>query len=277
MKISLAHILLAIELGFLFFLAWHWGRESKGRPVLRPVYSFLLWVTAYGLIATGLGAQGLYTSNDLLRTLPGLWLPLATVGVVVTPIVVFKGVRKGLGQIFDHTPWHWFAYFHGLRIAALGTAYKTMIGEFPAYFEYAVGIPDLIFGLSAFWIARKAQRGELSGKAFWVWNLIGVLVIVPSVPILLQLGLPGPIQVFTSVPDARAVLAFPMSIAPTIGVPLFVLVNLWVVWRLWENRVASNANRDSTSCRGGPISKRQGTVPYSGQECTLNIMFIRRV
>ncbi len=25
-----------------------------------------------------------------------------------------------------------------------------------------------------------------------------------------------------------------MSIAPMIGVPLFVLINLWVAWRLWE-------------------------------------------
>ena len=53
--------------------------------------------------------------------------------ILVTAIVSIAGIRK---------PWHWFAYFHGLRIAALGTAYKTMIGEFPAYFEYGVGIPD---------------------------------------------------------------------------------------------------------------------------------------
>ena len=52
-------------------------------------------------------------------------------------------------RIVDHTTWHWFAYFHGLRIAALGTAYKTIIGEFPVYFETIVGIPDLLFGISA--------------------------------------------------------------------------------------------------------------------------------
>ena len=69
-----------------------------------------------------------------------------------------------------------------------------------------------------------------------VWNLIGALVIVPSAPILLQLGLPGPLQVFTSLPDARAVFTYPMSIAPMIGVPLFVLINLWVSWRLWERQ-----------------------------------------
>jgi hypothetical protein len=152
----------------------------------------------------------------------------------VLPLVLFDRVRDGMGRIVDTTPWHWIAYFHGLRIAALGTAYKTILGQFPAYFEILVGIPDLLFGLSAFWIVRKAKRGEIDEKGFMVWNLVGALIIVPSAPILLQLGLPGPVQVFTSLPDARAVFTYPMSIAPMIVVPLFVLINFWVAWRLWE-------------------------------------------
>ncbi len=78
------------------------------------------------------------------------------------------------------------------------------------------------------------MMGEITEKSFLIWNLVGALVIVPSGPILLQLGLPGPIQVFTSLPDARVVFTYPMSIAPMIGVPLFVLINLWVAWRVWE-------------------------------------------
>ena len=117
-----------------------------------------------------------------------------------------------------------------------------MIGEFSAYFEYAVGIPDLFFEVSAFWIARKTMRGEITEKRFLNWNLVGMLVIVPSAPILLQLGLPGPVQVFTGLPDARAVLTYPISIAPMIGVPLFVLINLWVAWRLWERSRTGERN-----------------------------------
>lgn len=235
MHISLAPILLATELGFLFMLAWRCGNQAGAQRKMGPVYVFFLWVTAYGIVTSVLGARGVYISDDMLKTLPGFWLQVVTVGVVVIPIVLFTSVRNGLRQIVDCTPWHWFAYFHGLRIAALGTAYKTMIGQFPAYFEYLVGVPDLLFGISALWIARKAQRGELSRKSFLVWNLVGLLVIVPSAPILLQLGLPGPFYMFTSLPDARAVFTYPMSIAPMIGVPLFVLVNLWVAWRLWEH------------------------------------------
>ena len=68
------------------------------------------------------------------------------------------------------------------------------------------------------------------------WNLVGALVIVPAAPTLLQLGLPGPLQVFSYLPDARAVLTYPMSIAAIVGVPVFVLINLLVFWRLWEQR-----------------------------------------
>ncbi len=234
MQISLMPILVTIELGFVFMLARRCGRLAPAQGSMGPVYLYLLCVTAYAIITSILGARGVYISDDLLKTLPGFWLLLIPVGVAVLPIVVFSGLRNGMRRIVDNTPWHWFAYFHGLRIAALGTAYKTMIGEFPASFEYGVGIPDFLFGVSAFWIARKAMRGEITERSFLVWNLVGVLVLVPSAPILLQLGLPGPIQVFTSLPDARAVLTYPMSIAPMVGVPLFVLINLWVAWRVWE-------------------------------------------
>ena len=234
MEISLAPILLGIELGFLFLLAKRSARLAHGPEIMGVIYYYLLWLTAYGVVTSILGAQGVYISEALLRTLPGLWLQLVTVAVAVLPLVLFGRVRMGMRRIVDTTPAHWFAFFHGLRIAALGTAYKTAIGEFPAYFEYCVGIPDFLFGLSALWMAKRLKQNKVSETKFLIWNLVGVLVIVPSAPILLQLGLPGPLQVFTSLPDARAVFTYPMSIAPMAGVPLFVLINLWVAWRLWE-------------------------------------------
>ena len=228
MPLSLTPVLVAVELGFLFVIAWRVRKPA--------VYVYLAWLTLYAVVTSVLGARGVYVTDGLMKTLPGLWLQVVTVAAAVVPVILFAGVRQGLRDIVDATPWHWFAYFHGLRLTALGTAYKTWTGEFPAYFEYLVGVPDLLFAISAFWIAARAKRGELSAQAFMIWNLIGALVIVPAAPIVLQLGLPGPLQVFTSLPDARAVFTYPMSIAPMIGVPLFVLVNLLVAWRLWERR-----------------------------------------
>jgi hypothetical protein len=231
MKPSLTPILLAIQLTFFFVLAW---RSEGDRRQRAAVWLYLLSITIYGVANSVIGATGAYVADDLLEWLPALWLQLVTVAFCVLPVVLSREVRNGLRRIVDSTPWHWFAYYHGLRVAAIGTAYKTFIGEFPHYFELLIGVPDLAFGVSAFWIASKAKRGLLSRRTFVTWNLIGALVIVPAAPILLQLGLPGPLQVFTGQPDARVVFTFPMSIASMIGVPLFVLTNLLVAWRLWE-------------------------------------------
>ncbi len=246
MHISLTPLLLAIELGFLFMVARHSSRFGPALGNMVPMYLYLLWVTSYGIVTSILGANEVFISEELLILLPGFWLQLITVAVCVLPVILFGSVRGKMRQIVDITPYHWFAYFHGLRILALGTTYKTIIGEFPVYFEILVGIPDLLFGISALWIAKKAQRGEISEKKFMIWNLIGALIIVPSAPILLQLGLPGPVQIFKSLPDARAVFTYPMSIAPMIGVPLFVLINVLVAWRLWERSKLSERIRSAT-------------------------------
>ena len=233
---SLTPILVTVELGFLLALAVRSARLS-GRPgAAQPAYLYLAWLAAYAVITSILGAQGVYLREDVLRLYPGFWLQLITVVVAVGPLLLFGSLRQLAREVLDRTPLHWFAWFHGLRIGALGTAYKTAIGEFPAYFEYLVGIPDLLFGLSALWVAERLRRGRMGARGFLLWNLIGALIIVPSAPILIQLGLPGPLQLFAAEPDARAIMTYPMSIAPMIGVPLFVLINLWVAWRLWERQ-----------------------------------------
>jgi len=236
MPLSLTPFLLAVEFGFLFFIAWRCGQRGALPGGRAPIYAYLMWLIAYGVASSVAGAHGLYVCEELLPWLPGLWLQLITVAVFVVPVLLSVPVRNGLRRIVDTTPLHWFAYFHAMRIAALGTAAKTAFGEFPLYFELFVGIPDLLFGFSALWVGSRLRRGTLSERGFMLWNLLGALLIVPSAPILLQLGLPGPLYVFDSAPDARAVFTYPMSIAPMIGVPMFVLMNILLAWRLWERR-----------------------------------------
>lgn len=233
---SLTPVLITVELGFLLALAVRSARLSGQLRAAWPAILYIAWLAAYAVITSVLGAQGVYLREDVLRLYPGFWLQLITVAVAVVPLLLFVSLRQLAREVVDRTPLYWFAWFHGLRIGALGTAYKTAIGEFPAYFEYLVGVPDLLFGLSAFWVAERLRHGRMSARGFLLWNLIGALIIVPSAPILIQLGLPGPLQLFTEAPDARAIMTYPMSIAPMIGVPLFVLINLWVAWRLWERR-----------------------------------------
>ncbi len=120
MQFSLTQPLLVGELGFIFILARRCGRLEPERMETRPLYFYLLWLTAYGVITSVLGYRGVYVADELLKTLPGFWLQLVTIAVMVIPIIMFSKVRNAIRQIVDTTPWHWFAYFQGLRIAALG-------------------------------------------------------------------------------------------------------------------------------------------------------------
>lgn len=233
MTLSLTPFLLLAQLGFVFFLSRRIALQSDQIDLHRAVTLFLIWVAAYGLLTSVLGARGFFIDEGLMPYLPGLWLQVITVTICVLPIMLFSELRAGLAGLVEGTPLHWLAYFHALRISALGTAYKTSTGEFPLYFELFVGIPDLLFGMSALWVGSRLHRGQMSRRGFMIWNLIGALVIVPSAPILLQMGLPGPLHIFTDLPDARAVFTYPMSIAPMIVVPLFVLINLGVALQLW--------------------------------------------
>ncbi|MEM9683514.1 MAG: hypothetical protein AAF942_09630 [Pseudomonadota bacterium] len=236
MQLSLTPILLATQIGFLLVLARRAAGHGPAGISMLPTYALAGWIAVYGIATSILGARGVYVSDDTLHLLPGLWLQLVTVAACVLPVLAWNALRENLRWIVDRTPLHWFAYFHGLRVLAVGTAQKTMVGEFPVYFEAMVGIPDLLFGLSAFWIASRLKRGAVTARQFMIWNIVGALIIVPSAPILLQLGLPGPLYLFTEQPDARAVYTYPMSIAPMIVVPLFVMANLLVAWRLRERR-----------------------------------------
>lgn len=234
MKLSLTPFLLLAELAFLLFVF----RNAKSNRRFPPwrLMAFWLWIVFYAGVATYLGYLGIYISDALFDYYPGFWLQFITVAVCVAPVLISAGLRHDLRSAVDATIWEHWIYFNMLRLAAVGTLVGASRNNFPMYFELLVGIPDLLFALSTFWALKRTKADRLSSRQFFYWNLIGALVIVPAAPVLLQLGLPGPLQVFSAQPDARAVFAFPMSIAAMIGVPLFVLVNLLVAWRLFEQR-----------------------------------------
>lgn len=236
MTFSLTPLLVVVELSFAYIIIRRAQRMKAITAEARYLHGYLVWLCSYAIATSVFGAAGIYTSEAVLAFLPGLWLQVVTVGAALVPVILFPSIRNGLREVVDHTPWVWFAAFHALRISALGTAYKTYTGEFPVYFEMFVGVPDLAYGVSALWMIWALKREKISARGFMIWNIIGAIVIVPAAPLLLQMGLPGPLHVFTSVPDARAVYTFPMSIAPMFGVPFFVLVNLCVAWRLWERQ-----------------------------------------
>ncbi len=224
-------------------------RARRSGAVPRGTAKSLLLVVWVGLggwsaITFWLGATGTYETDSFYALWPALWVPTIPFIVFLGPVLAFPRLRRGGEAVLAATPVHWLTGIQALRIAALGTAYKTHIGLFPEYFELAVGVPDLLFGISALVMTWLALHRRLGPRALMAWHVVGVIVIVPTALVLGQLGLPGPLRVFDMTPTAEAIYAFPMSLAPTMVVPTFVLLNLLAIWR--EARKSMPSRRGAT-------------------------------
>ena len=236
-------LLILLQLLFLPFLAWKTWRNghierTQFQATLIPVLGLTIWT----VIAIFLGIAGISESKNFYQLYPALWMPVIPIGIMFVSLIL-PTVRKGVMSTLAVTPAYWLAFFQAGRISAIGTAYHTLQGNFPLYFEIIVGIPDLGFGLSALIVGILAMQQKISSRTLIIWHLIGFLIIVPTAPVLLQLGLPGALQVFAQPPTAEAVYTFPMSLAPIMIVPTFVIFNLLGIWRerlVWQSKFAHN-------------------------------------
>ena len=228
-------LLILFELLFFPFLALKARNNrhintAKMVATFLPVFGLVIWT----VMTVILGISGIYESENFYKLYPALWMPVIPITIVFASLRL-PIVAHGFASTLDVTPAHWLVFFQTGRISAIGTLYHTLQGNFPLYFEIAVGIPDLCFGLSGLVIGILAMQQKLRSRALIIWHLIGCLIIVPTALLLLQLGLPGALQVFTHQPTAETVYTFPMSLAPTMAVPTFIIFNLLGIWR--ERRV----------------------------------------
>lgn len=89
-------------------------------------------------------------------------------------------------------------------------------------------------------------RGVWKEKSAIIINLIGFIIIVPFSLILINMGLPGAMYMIEESPSLKTIFEFPMALAPTLVVPIFVMVNLLVALRLIK--------RKRTRLHAGPLA-----------------------
>jgi len=237
MTFSSIPFLIAAVLTALYLFAHRVRAEGHISLGAQAAFSGYLVVIALWSVVSGyLAYSGAYVAPATLALLPGLWLNLIPLVLALPFLLGFSAFRQALIGIADHTPDHWFVYLQALRIFAVGTLIETARGTFPIYFEIGVGFTDLAFGLSALVVAPAVRSGRMSRRALGIWHLIGFAIIALPAGLLLQMGLPGPLQVFDSRPTAEVIFAYPMGLAPTVIVPLLILINLWIGLRLLWRR-----------------------------------------
>jgi hypothetical protein len=200
----------------------------------KQIILILAALTFWGGLSTYLGMSGYYQSEGFLSSLPGFWITQIPVLIVVIPWLVSKNLRQGIDAIIDRTPLYLIMAFEGLRILAIGGIIKGFRGEFSPFYAKFIGIPDFLYGVMTLIAAVLIFKGIWKEKSAIIINLIGFLIIVPFGTVLINVGLPGAMYMVEESPSLKTIFEFPMALAPTLVVPIFVMVNLFVAIRLMK-------------------------------------------
>ncbi len=186
---------------------------------------WLVMLTLWGFATSALSIYGVYSSPAFLRLLPGLWLPLVPIILSFSLYALSPTFRNAIHGIVTVTPARTFIFIQALRITAAGGLYKATHDLMPLVFTASVGIPDFLYGASALVLVGITRYRRVNLQLLGVWHIVGIAIIVITAPPVLQMSLPGPWYIFQNLPDGRALLEFPMVLAPTLVVPIFILTN----------------------------------------------------
>jgi len=164
MSFSMLPILFVLQFAAIIMATRYASTRNAIGPGAFAVVALLLTLLAVWGVASGwLAYTGAYQSHAFLSSWPSLWITFVPVAIFMSPLA-FKRGRKELRALIDNTPVHWVTGLQCLRILAIGGIIKGLNGEFALYFALLVGVPDLLFGLSGFWITWKASRDEIKPK-----------------------------------------------------------------------------------------------------------------
>jgi hypothetical protein len=210
----------------------------------KPLYIVIALLALWGPLSASLALGGVYTDPAVLERLPGLWVTMVPVLILMIPWTFSASFRDSINLLIDSVGLHKVMFFEGLRVLAIGGIIKGLRGEFSPEIAFYLGIPDLVFGVLSLWAGYLLYKGTLSTLWVIILNAYGFLIIAPGAQVLMNLGIPGPWHIVHSTPDMVSMFEYPMAIAPTVVVPIFIAINAFVIIYLLtsENRRPATFN-----------------------------------
>jgi len=88
------------------------------------------------------------------------------------------------------------------------------------------GGPDFVFGLSALIVGWLTLKKIINHRLLMVWNIIGLVVILFPTMVFMSY--------FMNQPGFIFIFEFPMVLAPSVVVPLFLCINTLLAWNIFE-------------------------------------------
>ena len=173
----------------------------------------------------------------------------------MTLMIASRSVRSGLHGIAQVTPISWLVFVQAVRIGALGGIIKGIRGEITSGFIFWVGIPDFIYGVSALVIGFLLLRGAIGNRTLLAWSLLGPAIIL--VPMF------GMMSYWMNEPGFIFIFEFPMVLAPSIVLPVLLLLNFLLAWRAIGSRGISPVKSSSRCPQSSKNTKPTLTRNFS--------------
>ena len=195
----------------------------------RPLYIVIALLVLWAPISASLALKGVYTQPAVLERLPGLWVTMVPVLVFMVPWGLSADFRDSINSVVDAVGVHKIVLFEGLRVLAIGGIIKGLKGEFSPEIAFYLGIPDFVFGALSLLAGYLVYQKSLDLKWVLALNVYGFVIIVPGGQVLMNLGIPGPWHIIHSTPDMVSMFEYPMALAPTVVVPIFITLNAFII------------------------------------------------
>lgn len=200
------------------------GRKGIRRVVLwSAVAVFLIvWLSA----AWTLSARGAFASSSNTGvTAAGTHIVLPIILVAVSALIILT--RSGaMIAVVDASPLWWLVALQAYRITGF-VFLKLWANKFlPGYFALPAGIGDTLTGIFAIGAAIALSRQLPWARRFaYAVNIFGLLDLINAVSM-------GVLTAAKSPSGMSPMLVYPLSIVPTFGVPLALIVHCLSIWQL---------------------------------------------
>jgi len=208
-------------------------REDHTHLLLMLPALTIIWA----VIAILLAHTGVLSADVVMRAFPGFWVPLLPM-LSMLPVLAVPQAREGLKRMVIHTYPERFIALQCGRMLALRLHVEYLHGRFPRRLMLWLATPNAFFGMSAcglYYLQSKASRDvagfeDISLKVLGVWNVVGVLAIVPVASLAISSGRQEDRQAH------KVLFRLPLALGPTLVLPLFIAYNALVAWvyLTWE-------------------------------------------
>ena len=189
------------------------------RLIGKPLW---IWVSLTGALA----GAGLLAHFD---SFPPPVLRLVLPALLVTVLLCLSSVGRGW---LERTSLASLIGFQAFRFPLeLIMHWAAREGVMPPQMTFTGRNWDILTGLLALPLAWLVSKGKLGPGAVWVWNVVGLGLLVNVVGVAI-LSVPGPFRVFMNEPANTWIAHFPFIWLPTVLVPLALAGHVLVARKL---------------------------------------------